>query len=293
MVRFALRHVAIRAFVGTAVAAITLAVGASVASTTHAQSVVPLPTPSRGPFAGVPPVDAGIAMLVTTEAATPGGLTTTLGDAGCQVETIAVLRPPSRVPGDPIPVTGQNEWSPFVAGAPAAVNEGFVRAFPTIPANTPFFLRCARGLTPEVDPANARYRIGTDVVTLVDGRRDIEAAPGSASRITTQLTDRRSYGDLDGGASDAAVILTHSTGGSGTFAYLGFQSGAQPASVGPTVLLGDRVTVTNVAIAHGRIMVTYLDRRPNEALAVAPSLPVTRLFAVSGGQLVEIGSLVG
>lgn len=269
-----------------------VALGWPLASTSFAQAPIPLPSPARGGFAGVPPVAAGIAMLVTTDAATPGGLSTTLADAGCQVETIAVLRPPSR-PGDPLPLAGQNEWSPFVAGAPAAVNEGFVRAFPTIPANTPFFLRCARGVTPQIDPANARYRLGTDVVTLVEGRRDIEAAPGSASRITTQLTDRRSYGDIDGSASDAAVVLTHSTGGSGTFSYLGFQSGAQPASVGPTVLLGDRVTVTNLAIAHGRIMVTYLDRRPNEPLAIAPSLPVTKLFAVSGGQLVEIGSLVG
>ncbi len=293
MSRSTLVHLAARALTGATVAVVTLALGFSAARTTFAQSVVPLPSPARGAFAGVPPSGAGIAMLSTTDAATPGGLTTTLADAGCQVETIAVLRPPSRGPGEPIPLGGQNEWSPFVAGAPAAVNEGFVRAFPTIPANTPFFLRCARGAVPQTDPANTRYRVGTDVVALADGRRDIEAAPGSASRITTQLTDRRSYGDLDGGAADAAVILVHSTGGSGTFSYLAFQSGAQPASVGPTVLLGDRVTVTNVAIAHGRIMVSYLDRRPNEALAVAPSLPVTRLFAVSGGQLVEIGSLVG
>lgn len=281
------------ASVALGVGAAIVALGWPVAPRTYAQAPIPLPSPARGGLAGVPPVGAGIAMLITTDAATPGGLSTTLADAGCQVETIAVLRPPSRGPGEPLPLAGQNEWSPFVAGAPAAVNEGFVRAFPTIPANTPFFLRCARGVTPQIDPANARYRIGTDVVTLVDGRRDIEAAPGSASRITTQLTDRRSYGDLDGGASDAAVVLTHSTGGSGTFSYLAFQSGAQPASVGPTVLLGDRVTVTNLAIANGRIMVTYLDRRPNEALAIAPSLPVTKLFAISGGQLVEIGSLVG
>lgn len=261
------------------------------APSAHAQ--VPVPFPGRGAFSGVPPLGAGIAMLITSDTTTAVALTSTLADAGCQVETIAVLRPPSRGPGEPLPLVGQNEWTPFVAGAPAAANEGFVRALPSIPANTPFFLRCRAAISPQVDPANARYRIGSLVIPLVDGRSDIEAAPGSASRVTTQLTERRTYGDLDGGVSDAAVILTHSSGGTGTFSYLGFQSGAQPASVGPTVLLGDRVTVTNLTVANGRIMVTYLDRRPNEALAVLPSLPVTKLFAISGGQLVEIGSLVG
>ncbi len=254
---------------------------------------IPVPFPGRGAFAGVPPLGAGIAMLVTSDTTTAQALTTSLGDTGCVVETIAVLRPPSFPPGGPPPLPAVSEWTPFVAGAPAAANEGFVRVLPTIPSNTPFFLRCRAAISPAIDPANARYRIGSTVITLVDGRSDIEAAPGSAGRIVTQLTDRRSYGDLDGGVTDAAVALTYSGGGSGTFTYLGFQSGAQPASVGPTVLLGDRVTVTGLSVAHGRIMVTYLDRRPAEALTILPTLPVTKLFAVTGGTLVEIGSVVG
>lgn len=260
---------------------------------TPAAQPIPAPFPGRGAFAGVPPLGAGIAMLITSDTTTAQALSTSLGDAGCVVETIAVLRPPSSVPGGPPPLAGTADWTPFVAGAPAAANEGFVRILPTIPSNTPFFLRCRAAISPAIDPANARYRIGSTVITLVDGRSDIEAAPGSASRITTQLTDRRSYGDLDGGVTDAAVALTYSGGGSGTFTYLGVQSGAQPASVGPTVLLGDRVTVTGLSVANGRIMVTYLDRRPAEALTILPTLPVTKLFAVSGGTLVEIGSVVG
>lgn len=291
---FAMSGGAIRALLVSGVLALgALVAGLALQPVPRAHAQVPLPFPARGAFFGVPPLGAGIAMLITSDTTTAVALTSTLADAGCQVETIAVLRPPSRGPGEPLPLVGQNEWTPFVAGAPAAANEGFVRALPSIPANTPFFLRCRAAISPQIDPANARYRIGSLVIPLVDGRSDIEAAPGSASRVTTQLTERRTYGDLDGGVSDAAVILTHSSGGSGTFSYLGFQSGAQPASVGPTVLLGDRVTVTNLTVANGRIMVTYLDRRPNEALAVLPSLPVTKLFAISGGQLVEIGSLVG
>ena len=148
--------IASRLAAAASVAIVAVALAWPEAPTVSAQSVVPLPSPVRAAFAGVPPVGAGIAMLITTDAGTPGGLTSTLADAGCRVETIAMLRPPSRGPGEPLPLGGQNEWSPFVAGAPAAVNEGFVRAFPTIPANTPFFLRCAGGVTPQIDPANAR-----------------------------------------------------------------------------------------------------------------------------------------
>lgn len=282
-----------RVGVGALALAATLTTASSAVAQTPGPPVPIPPLPARGAFVGVPPTGAGIAMLVASENTTAQALTSSLGDAGCQVETIAVLRPQFRVPGDPIPLAGSGEWTPFVAGAPAAANEGFVRVLPTIPSNTPFFLRCRGSVTPGIDPANARYRIGSTVITLVNGRSDIEAAPGSASRITTQLTERRAYGDIDGNVADAAVALTYSGGGSGTFTYIGFQSGAQAASVGPTVLLGDRVTVTGLSIANGRIMVTYLDRRPAEALTVLPTLPVTKLYAVSGGTLVEIGSLVG
>ncbi|MFN8639926.1 MAG: hypothetical protein U0360_10860 [Dehalococcoidia bacterium] len=284
--------------VGAAALAIALAGVVAHATGARAQTPTPQPVPPigvppRGSFAGVPPAGAGIAMLVTTETTTAQALTSTLTDTGCQVETIAILRPPSRVPGDPVPLAGSGEWTPFVAGAPAAANEGFVRVLPSIPANTPFFLRCRTALTPQIDPANARYRIGADIVTLVNGISDVPLPVSSASRITTLLTDRRAFSDIDGGGADAAVILTQNTGGSGTFSYLAFQAGAQPASLGPTVLLGDRVTVTGLWIASGRIMVTYLDHRPTEPFAVAPTLPMTKLFAVSGGTLVEVGSLVG
>lgn len=282
----------------TSVAALTLALSVALVASSDARAQTPQPVPPigippRGAFAGVPPAGAGIAMLVTTDTTTAQALTSTLTDTGCLVETIAVLRPPTRIPGDPIPLAGSGDWTPFVAGAPAAANEGFVRVLPSIPANTPFFLRCRSALTPQVDPANARYRVGSDIVTLVNGVSDVAQAVPSASRVTTILTDRRAYSDIDGGAADAAVILTQNSGGSGTFSYLGFQSGAQPASLGPTVLLGDRITVTGVWIASGRIMVTYLDHRPTEPFAAAPTLPMTKLFAVTGGTLVEVGSLLG
>lgn len=260
----------------------------------RAQAPVPSPQPVRGAVAGLPPRGEGIALLTTTEAASPTALTTTLGDAGCSVETLSVLRPRPPEPEPLGPPPGTSEWTPFIPGAPAAANEGFVRFFPTIPANTPFFLRCRSGLTPEVDPANARYRIGGTVYTLLNGRSDVEAAPGSASRIVTTLQDRQSFGDLDGGTADAAVVLAHSTGGSGTFMYLAVQSGGTGgAGVGPTVLLGDRIVVTGVSIAQGRVLVTYLTRRPTDAFTVAPTLPVTKVFTVGTAGLVEVGSIVG
>jgi hypothetical protein len=260
----------------------------TVSATAEAQAPVPVAV-GRGGFAGVPPQGEGIALLVTTEAASGEALTLTLSDAGCLVETILVLRPPS-----PVPLTEGSGWTPFIAGAPAAANEGFLRTYPTIPANTPFFLRCRAAVQAAIDPANARYRIGNTVYTLVNGRSDVEAAPGSASRVVTQLTDRRSFGNIDGGTADAAVVLTYSGGGSGTFSYLAVQTGGTSgAGVGPTVLLGDRVTATGVQVAQGRVVVTYLTRRPAEAMALPPTLPVTKVYTLTDGVLVEVGSIVG
>jgi hypothetical protein len=258
--------------------------------------VAPQQAPLRGAFAGTPPRGEGIALLTTTDSTTAAGLTASLTDAGCLVETISVLRSSPVEPpilGGPAPAE-RSDWTPFVAGAPAAANEGFIRALPVIPANTPFFLRCRSATSAEVDPANARYRIGSVVYTLLNGRSDIEAAPGSATRIVTVLGARRAYGDLDRSSADAAVVLEHQPGGSGTFSYLAVTSGGSGGTaVGPTVLLGDRVLVTRLAIVQGRIEVSYMTRYPAEPFTFAPTLTVTKVFTLTGGALVEVGSIVG
>lgn len=236
----------------------------------------------RGAFSGVPPAGDGIALLLATEASSPAALSQTLHDAGCQVETLFVLGTPTPpIPGAP---PGPPAWQGFIEGAPAAVNAG---APSSIPASTPFFVRCRGSVTPIVSPANASYLIDGGVVTLVNGHAERPAAPGSSSMVVTDLTARRSFGTLDGAVSaDAAVVLRYSTGGSGTFSLLAGLTGGSSLPA-PTIVLGDRISIESLNVAYGRITVTYLDRGPAEPLAIAPTIPVTRTFFLRGNTLIE------
>jgi hypothetical protein len=132
---------------------------------------------------------------------------------------------------------------------------------------------------------NASYVLRGTPVTLKGGKADEPAAPGSASRNVTSLTDKRASGDLDGdGNDDLAVVLTNSPGGTGTFYYLA----AIPSSTNvPTnaVLLGDRIALSQVSVKSGTITVEYLTR-PNDApFTATPSVPASKSFSLSGGEL--------
>ncbi len=142
-----------------------------------------------------------------------------------------------------------------------------------------------------VDPSNATYTIDRRTVTLSNGVFEEPAAPGSAAKATTRLTDKRASADLNGdGKADAAVVLTFSGGGSGTFYYvvvlLGQGGGKGTAT--NTIMLGDRLGVDAVRIDGGKILVDILERRPGEPFATAPSVRVTRMFQVKEGALTEV-----
>ena len=137
------------------------------------------------------------------------------------------------------------------------------------------------------DAANAAYLIEGRTVTLANGKADEPAAPGSASRNVTALTTFGATGDLDGdGKPDRAVVLTNSAGGSGTFYYLAALSSA---SKGPSraVLLGDRVSVSQVAIKSGTVSVSYLTRPDGVPFTATPSVPTSKAFSFTGGQLTQ------
>src|SRR5947209_11404867 len=106
---------------------------------------------------------------------------------------------------------------------------------------------------------NATYPTSVDPrgVILKDGLFEREAAPGSASKVIVRLADVAAFGTLDADATiDAAVVLTSSGGGSGTFvevAAVRNASGiAQPVA---SVLLGDRVLVREVRVEDHQIVV--------------------------------------
>ena len=116
--------------------------------------------------------------------------------------------------------------------------------------------------------------------TLKDGLYDVEAAPGSASRVVVRLADTAAFGDLDGtGGLDAAVVLVSSGGGSGTFveiaAVTNEAGAARPAAM---ALLGDRVLVREVAVRDHSIVVRMRARGATDPLTLR-TREITRTYA--------------
>lgn len=164
------------------------------------------------------------------------------------------------------------------------------------------FARAATAETPAPIPTaiaalwaglpNAEYPVeglSTPAARLKDGVFEEPAAPGSASKNRVELRPERAFGDLDGdGDEDAVVVVVVSRGGSGTFVYLASvmnEKGALKASA--AMLLGDRVTVTSLAIQAGTLSVGMLVRKPGEPMSAVPTVALTRTFKHNGG-LVEM-----
>jgi len=228
---------------------------------------------------GQSPGPGGIGLMVTARETNALEIQAALAAQGCDVQTLAVIV--------------QSQWRVRIEGAPEAVNASFPT---TLGANTAFFVRCrlatANSLTVQLvnNAAIQTEFANSGTAQLINGRFAEPVAPGSASMNTVQIS-RTAFGDLNGDADlDAAVILVSSGGGTGSFyevAALLAEDG-QPVHAG-SVLLGDRISVTSIAIADGVITVAYLDRPEGAAMAEAPSVPVTRQFHIEAGVLVEIG----
>ncbi len=128
-------------------------------------------------------------------------------------------------------------------------------------------------------PKNATYMIDGHAVTLVNGVSSEPAAPGSASKITTQYFGNEVSHDFDhDGRPDVAFILTQNSGGSGTFYYVVSALNTANGYVGSdAVLLGDRIAPQTIEMSQNPstpdvIVVNYADRKQGEAFTVQPSV---------------------
>ena len=154
-----------------------------------------------------------------------------------------------------------------------------------------FLAACQSANAIPIDPRNATFKIDQRQVTLSNGTFEEAAAPGSAAKATTRLSDKGAVGDVNGDAKpDAVAILTFSGGGSGTFYCVAVLLGNGTAKGDPTnaILLGDRIAVDAVRVDGGKISVDVLDRRVGEPFATAPSVKATRIFQVNDRTLAEI-----
>lgn len=140
------------------------------------------------------------------------------------------------------------------------------------------------------DFANATVTLNDQKITFVDGKyskNDPEMGMHSAS-IGMKALD--SKGDR------AAAIIVDSPGGSGTFYYLvgsimvdGTEKYSTPVS------LGDRIKVESVTVADpeehdkGEITVVYLDRGPEDAMAIEPTIKKTVTYSFEdNGELLQV-----
>lgn len=137
---------------------------------------------------------------------------------------------------------------------------------------------------------DATYTIEKQEVHLIGGRAEMRAAPGSAIKITTRVVGEPVYGDLDGdGRDDAALFLVHDPGGSGTFYYVTAAIAKDNIYQGTNaVLLGDRITLLTIHIRSGVIIADYADRRPDESMAISPSIAKTLCLTLQEGRLEAI-----
>ena len=136
-----------------------------------------------------------------------------------------------------------------------------------------------------LDPKNATYVIASSSVTLTNGVSVTEAAPGSASKITTRYFGNDATGDLNGdGLPDTAFLITQDTGGSGLFYYAVV---AMKTTTGYKMtnafLIGDRIAPQSTEINSSamELRVNYAERKPGEPMTAQPSQGATLFLKVT------------
>ena len=142
------------------------------------------------------------------------------------------------------------------------------------------------------DPRDTTFVIEGRPVPLVDGRHEEPAAPGSSSKIITRIWGEPVTTDIDSdGTDDAVLILTQSTGGSGTFYYV-VAAIATPAGYRGTagILLGDRIRLQGIDVLDSKVRIRYLTRYRNQSFADDPELAqrMDVIYLVDDRQLAEV-----
>ena len=133
------------------------------------------------------------------------------------------------------------------------------------------------------DPSSATFTFDDGSITLSMGRNE------SASGEETILLNKFAYGDINADdKEDTALLLARYGDGSGTFIYLGtYVSGPVTYRGSKVIFIGDRIAPQSISIKQGIVTVEYLDRRPDEALATEPTVPVSKQFVYRNGEFQE------
>jgi heat shock protein HslJ len=121
-------------------------------------------------------------------------------------------------------------------------------------------------------------------VPLVNGEYH-EPVPNSASTTDVLMTEYTAYGKLPDGKVGAAVILTTSTGGSGSFFDLELvvEVDSKPLNIS-SVFLGDRVQINSLKFEDGDIVVDMISQGPNDPVC-CPTQAEIRRYRFQDGNL--------
>ncbi|MGH7301268.1 MAG: hypothetical protein ACREJE_12720 [Candidatus Rokuibacteriota bacterium] len=146
-----------------------------------------------------------------------------------------------------------------------------------------FWLLLAAGSPPTLgqDPLNTSYLVEGVAFTLRDGR-----AEGAGLHVSGPPV----FADLNGdGAADAAVVLVHEPGGSGTFFYVAAAVRTAHGYRGTNaVRVGDRISPLELRVEGRTIVYTYADRLPQESFAVRPAVVRSKRLMLTRGTLQEV-----
>lgn len=141
------------------------------------------------------------------------------------------------------------------------------------------YIYTEKQVTATADYKDAEYRIDGASVQLEDGVAEVEAAPGSASKIRTRYFGNEYVTDLDDdGREDVVFLLTQETGGSGTFYYVVAALNTERGYVGSDgYLLGDRIAPQTIESSPNPrhvdvIVANYADRAADEPMTAQPSV---------------------
>lgn len=133
---------------------------------------------------------------------------------------------------------------------------------------------------------NPSYTINNQAIVFTNGVSEIEAAPGSASKITTKYFGNEIHHDLNNdGKEDIIFLVTQTTGGSGTFYYVVAAVTSPEGYIGSHgYLLGDRIApqATEMSKEKGKeniVVVNYADRNSWESFATRPSVGKTVMLS--------------
>lgn len=142
------------------------------------------------------------------------------------------------------------------------------------------------------DYKNAEFVIDGQRIKLTNGVAEMEAAPGSASKITTRYFGNELKSDLDGdGREDVAFILTQEIGGSGIFFYAVAALNTERGYVGSDgYFLGDRIAPQSTTLSlnprHKYVVVfNYADRAEGESFTVQPSIGKSAYLKLDSGRM--------